>query len=137
MGKMNEVEAKKTADAEIVRIMAKERDRALAAERRIANALEIAFRWSQIDGEHHKAWAIDQMVRALTLGGLSVATGEDDPTPITYQDFVNAYKAPDAPSVEETIAMLDGEDDERSPDSELEDEENGEDGYTWNEGIAP
>ena len=120
MGKMNEAE------------------RAEHAERRIANALEIAFRWSQIDGDHHKAWAIDQMVRALTLGGLSVATGEHDPTPITYQDFVLAYEAPDEVSAEETIAMLDGEDDERSPDSELEDEESDDlDGYTWNEGIAP
>ena len=32
---------------------------------RIEKALEIAWRYSQIDGSHHKAWAIDQMVRAL------------------------------------------------------------------------
>lgn len=29
-------------------------------------ALEIAFNYGQIDGNHHKMWAIDQMVRALT-----------------------------------------------------------------------
>ena len=34
-------------------------------EERIEKALDIAFRYSQIGGEHHKEWAIDQMVRAL------------------------------------------------------------------------
>lgn len=28
-------------------------------------ALEIAFRFGQIDGGHHKTWVIDQMVRVL------------------------------------------------------------------------
>lgn len=28
-------------------------------------ALELAMRYGQIDGDHHKAWVIDQMVRAL------------------------------------------------------------------------
>ena len=28
-------------------------------------AIEIAVRYGGIDGEHHKAWVIDQMVRAL------------------------------------------------------------------------
>ena len=32
----------------------------------VAKALDIAFRYSQIDGAWHKAWCIDQMVRALT-----------------------------------------------------------------------
>ncbi len=36
------------------------------AEQRIKAALAIAVRYSQIDGAHHKAWSIDQMVRALT-----------------------------------------------------------------------
>ena len=34
-------------------------------EDRIDKALKIAWDCSQIDGAHHKAWAIDQMVRAL------------------------------------------------------------------------
>jgi hypothetical protein len=32
----------------------------------IQNALVIARRYGWIDGDHHKAWVIDQMVRALT-----------------------------------------------------------------------
>jgi hypothetical protein len=32
---------------------------------RIQAALDIAYRYGQIDGHHHKAWVIDQMVRAL------------------------------------------------------------------------
>ena len=28
-------------------------------------ALEIAFRFGQIEGDHHKAWVIDQMIRSL------------------------------------------------------------------------
>jgi len=35
----------------------------------IHKALEIAFSYGQIDGAHHKTWAIDQMVRALTGDG--------------------------------------------------------------------
>ena len=37
----------------------------LESERRIAKALEFAPD-SMYDGEHHKTWAIDQIVRALT-----------------------------------------------------------------------
>lgn len=33
---------------------------------RIDAALEVARRYGSIDGAHHKAWVIDQMVRALT-----------------------------------------------------------------------
>lgn len=32
---------------------------------RIELALALAFRYGQIDGDWHKAWVIDQMVRAL------------------------------------------------------------------------
>ena len=35
-------------------------------ESRIKNVESIAFRYGQIDGDHHKMWTIDQMVRALT-----------------------------------------------------------------------
>lgn len=34
-------------------------------KQRIDKALKIAFEYSQIDGSHHKAWVIDQMVREL------------------------------------------------------------------------
>lgn len=33
---------------------------------RIEAALQIAGTWADVDGAHHKAWCIDQMVRALT-----------------------------------------------------------------------
>jgi len=35
------------------------------AQRRIDAALKIASEDGQVDGGHHKAWAIDQMVRVL------------------------------------------------------------------------
>lgn len=35
-------------------------------DKQIQQALKIAFDYGQADGEHHKAWVIDQMVRALT-----------------------------------------------------------------------
>lgn len=47
-------------------------------QERIDKALEIAWQFSQIGGEHHKAWSIDQMVRALLGDG--------------YEVWVEAYK---------------------------------------------
>lgn len=35
-------------------------------EQRIKEALDIARNYGTTDGEHHKMWVIDQMVRALT-----------------------------------------------------------------------
>lgn len=34
--------------------------------KRIYSALHVALECSQVDGEHHKAWVIDQMVQCLT-----------------------------------------------------------------------
>jgi hypothetical protein len=42
--------------------------------RKIAEALKVAHKFGGIDGSHHKAWVIDQIVRALT--------GDD------YEEFV-------------------------------------------------
>jgi lipopolysaccharide biosynthesis regulator YciM len=39
----------------------------------VRKALEIANEYGQIDGEHHKTWVIDQMVRALTVDRESYA----------------------------------------------------------------
>ena len=53
-------------------------------EQRINAALDVALRYGSIDGAHHKAWVIDQMVRALT-GGMyilwvnGVKNGDDGP----------------------------------------------------------
>lgn len=37
-----------------------------ADEKKIQKAIDLAYQYSQIDGAHHKAWVIDQMIRALT-----------------------------------------------------------------------
>ena len=37
-------------------------------QQRITKAIGIAVRFGGIDGEHHKAWVIDQMVRTLAAG---------------------------------------------------------------------
>lgn len=58
------------------------REKALAAsspQERIDKALDIINQYSQIDGAHHKAWTIDQVVRALTEG--------------EYDDFVGNHCA--------------------------------------------
>lgn len=55
---------------------------------KIAAALSMAFEYGQIDGAHHKAWVIDQMVRALL--GESV-NPEPFNTPTTYAQFVQNY----------------------------------------------
>lgn len=63
-------------------------------EQKIEKALEIAASYGGIDGAHHKAWAIDQIVRALT--------GDD------YEDWVAAVKdgedGPDTYDWDEGIA---------------------------------
>ncbi len=37
----------------------------MSDRKKIEAALELAVRYGQIDGGHHKMWVIDQMVRAL------------------------------------------------------------------------
>ena len=44
----------------------------------INKALQLAFDYGQVDGDHHKMWVIDQMVRAL-LG-------------VEYAQWVEAYQ---------------------------------------------
>lgn len=66
----------------------------MAPEDRINSAADIARRYGGIDGDHHKAWIIDQMVRALL--------GHD------YEEFVTDAKAgedgPDTYEWDEGIA---------------------------------
>ena len=52
------------------------------AEERIKRALKIAWTYSQTESDNHKAWVIDQMVRALC--------GNDE----EYKKFVDVYEAP-------------------------------------------
>jgi hypothetical protein len=46
-------------------------------EERIQKALDIAAIYGGIDGSHHKAWVIDQMVRSLTACPMVPATAKD------------------------------------------------------------
>lgn len=86
---------------------------------RIKKALDYAVRYGGIDGDHHKAWVIDQMVRALT--GCPMIEGHSidcNGNPYIYQ-----YQG-ESPEYIKLVA----------------DAKTGEDGpetYEWNEGIAP
>lgn len=57
-------------------------------DERIAKAVSIAIQYGGIDGAHHKAWVIDQMVRELTGDQYEktvadACAGEDGPN--TYE----------------------------------------------------
>lgn len=85
----------------------------------VSAALEVAVRFGGVDGDHHKAWVIDQMVRALTGCPLAERAAVDvNGVAYTYQDYAES----------ETYLKL------------VRDAKAGEDGpetYSWNEGIAP
>ena len=74
---------------------------------RIEEALGIAVRFGGIDGDHHKAWVIDQIVRAL-CGCKVGADGTREPT-AEYLKLV----------------------------AEAKDGEDGPDTYGWDEGTPP
>ncbi len=52
---------------------------------RIQKAIDVADSYGSIDGDHHKMWVIDQMVRALTGCTHGVESQE-------YKDFVANHK---------------------------------------------
>jgi hypothetical protein len=52
------------------------------AEDRIEVALDIAWKYGQTDGAHHKMWVIDQMVRILCGDSM------------TYQMLIGFYEQP-------------------------------------------
>lgn len=54
----------------------------MTPEKRIQLAVEIASRFAQIDGSHHRIWVIDQMMRRLL--------GEKQ-----YKEFVKEYEEVD------------------------------------------
>jgi len=88
-------------------------------QQRIDKALALAVAYGGIDGDHHKAWVIDQMVRALT--GCPVVQNEHTDSagrPYAYlgQGESPAYTA----LVAEACAGEDG------PHT-----------YSWEKGIAP
>ena len=56
-------------------------------------ALEVALRFGGIDGDHHKSWVIDQMVRALTGDGYEAfvadaEAGEDGPDTYPWDEGI-------------------------------------------------
>lgn len=86
---------------------------------RISKALEIAGSYGTVDGDHHKAWVIDQMVRALSDCPIETIEAVD------CRGNVYSYKA--FGESDEYLAFVEAV-------------ERGEDGpqtYSWPEGIAP
>ena len=86
---------------------------------RIKKALEIAQNDAAIDGAHHKAWVIDQMVRALT-GCPMVTKGAYDSERRPYK-----YKTM-GESIEYERFVRGAKAGEEGPET-----------YEWDEGIAP
>ena len=59
----------------------------------VVRALDLAVRYGGIDGEHHKAWVIDQMVRALAGDGYDelvrkARAGEDGPETFEWDEGI-------------------------------------------------
>jgi hypothetical protein len=89
---------------------------------RIARALDIAASYGGMDGDDHKMWAIDQMVRALC--GAPQITVSD---PIADGASVVWEKMGDS---DEYAAFVEEY-------AELGKEDDPDDVYEWSEGIAP
>jgi len=96
----------------------------------IAEALSLILSFGQIDGDHHKTWAIDQVVRKLA--------GEK------YQDFVDFYEVGDIEGMDlsdpAAVAKAHqiGSGDYYSDDFTQEEIQRVEAGYySWDDGIAP
>jgi hypothetical protein len=91
----------------------------MSADDKITNALEIAVKYGGNDGDHHKAWVIDQMVRALTGCELvedSALDCNSRPYKFKRQGESNEY-----------LALV----------AEAKSGEDGPETYEWNCGIAP
>ncbi len=88
-------------------------------DERIQKAIEIAVRYGQIDGDHHKAWVIDQMVRELT-GCPSVEQTFNEGTANEFTVEVLGESAEYADLIRNAC---DGEDGPAT--------------YSWDTGIAP
>lgn len=60
---------------------------------RIPDAIALAFQYGGIDGDHHKAWVIDQMIRILAGDGYArlvaeANDGEDGPNTYTWNEGI-------------------------------------------------
>ena len=86
---------------------------------RIKEALDVANSYGGIDGDHHKMWVIDQMVRILTDCPTVIGTAKD-------------YKG--QPYTYETLG------ESKEYEQWVKDHNKGEDGpntYEWEKGIPP
>nr|GAT44592.1 predicted protein [Mycena chlorophos] len=86
---------------------------------KIAMALDIAMRYGMTDGDHHKAWAIDQIVRALT-GCPAVNRSAIDSNGQAY-DYETQGES------EDYLAFV----------NKARDGEDGPNTYEWDEGVTP
>ena len=62
------------------------------AEEKIAQAISLIEQYGQIDGSHHKAWVLDQVVRILVYNYenwvIRMKDGEDGPDTYGYDEGV-------------------------------------------------
>ena len=86
---------------------------------RIDNALKLAVKYGGIDGDHHKAWVIDQMVRELTG------------CPTVQQEGTSAH------GKKYTYGALGESEEYRKLIREAREGEDGPETYDWDTGIAP
>jgi hypothetical protein len=59
----------------------------MTIEERVKTAVALAVQYGGVDGDHHKAWVIDQMVRILTgddYGGVVANAKMGENGPETY-----------------------------------------------------
>lgn len=111
-------------------------DRADEAWRRVRKALFVAAQSGGVDGEAHKQWVIDQMVRALTGCPIENRTVRDcDGVEYTfprqgeseeYTEWVRAFKGGRWVHGAYTVGN-----------NEYVDGEDGPDTYDWDEGVVP
>lgn len=62
-------------------------------DKRISDAIHIAIKYGMIDGSHHKAWVIDQMVRILSCDDYErivteAKAGEDGPDTYSWNEGI-------------------------------------------------
>lgn len=60
---------------------------------RVQQAIDLAVRYGGIDGDHHKSWVIDQMVRALAGADYEAIvadakSGEDGPETYAWDEGI-------------------------------------------------
>lgn len=89
------------------------------SNKRIDKAIEFAVKYGGIDGDHHKAWVIDQMVRALTGCPMVTKTAND------YNGKPYRYVA-QGESAEYAKLVREAKDGEDGPET-----------YSWKVGIPP